>query len=144
MIKITDAITESDILDIYGKVKLDKAGAVIVFVGTVRDETNAKQVVSIEYECYKEMAESQLLKIEDSAKSKWNLSAVWIVHRYGMLSIGDISVVIAVSSPHRNAAYEASRYVIDEIKKYVPIWKHELFTDGTVEFGKSEYPAEAK
>ncbi len=56
MIKITDVITESDILDIYGKVKLDKAGAVVVFVGTVRDETNDKQVVSIEYECYKEMA----------------------------------------------------------------------------------------
>ncbi len=61
-----------------------------------------------------------------------------------MLSIGDISVVIAVSSPHRDAAYKASRYVIDEIKKYVPIWKHELFTDGTVEFGKSEYNMETR
>ncbi len=144
MVKITDIITESDILDFYSKVKRDKAGAVVIFIGTVRDQTNDKQVMSIEYECYKEMAESQLLKIEDSAKSKWNLSAISIVHRYGKLSIGDISVIIAVSSPHRATAYEASKYVMDEIKKYVPIWKRERFADGSVEFGKSEYPVEAK
>lgn len=144
MVKITDIITESDILDLYGKVKRDKAGAVVIFVGTVRDQTNDKQVISIEYECYKEMAEAQLLKIADLAESKWSLSAIRIVHRYGRLSVGDISVIIAVSSHHRDAAYEASKYVIDEIKKYVPIWKRERFADGSVEFGKSEYPAETK
>ncbi len=144
MIKITDIITESDILDLYSKVKQDKAGAVVIFIGTVRDQTNDKQVVSIEYECYKEMAEAQLLKIAGLAESKWSLSAIRIVHRYGKLSIGDISVIIAVSSPHRAAAYEASKYIIAGIKRYVPIWKRELFSDGSVEFGKSEYPAEAK
>lgn len=143
MIKVTkERLTSAAIAAIYDEVKKDAAGAVLIFVGTVRNCTKGKTVLSIEYECYEKMAAAQLQKIAGEAEHRWKLSALKIVHRYGKLEPGEISVIIALSCVHRKEAYEASEFIIDTIKRSVPIWKREKFDDGTVEFGKSEYNME--
>ncbi len=145
MIELTKKkLDSSDIAKIYDEVRTVSAGAVLIFAGTVRDYTDNKKVLSIEYECYEKMASVQLEKIAENARKRWNISMVRVVHRYGKLELGDISVIIAVSAAHRKEAYEASRFIIDTIKQSVPIWKRESFDDGTVAFGKSEYTMEMK
>ncbi len=140
MIKVTkEKLNSAIIAKIYDEVKKDVAGAVLIFVGTVRNRTKGKTVLLIEYECYEKMAAAQLQKIADEAKHRWKLQALRIVHRYGELEPGEISVIIALSCVHRKEAYEASKFIIDTVKQSVPIWKREKFDDGTVEFGKSEY-----
>jgi molybdopterin synthase catalytic subunit len=108
------------------------AGAVALFLGTVRDNDDGAGVESIEYEAYGPMAEKQLALIEEELRRKWPATkGVCIVHRAGKLTIGEVSVAIAVSSPHRADAFEACRYVIEAIKHDVPIWKREKMADGT-------------
>lgn len=143
MIEVTkERLTSASIAEIYDEVKRDTAGAVLIFIGTVRDRTGDKAVLSIVYECYEKMAAAQLQKIADEAEHRWKLSALRIVHRYGKLESGEISVITALSCAHRKEAYEASKFIIDAIKQSVPIWKREKFDDGTVEFGKTEYNME--
>ena len=116
-------------------------GAVLLFVGTVRDRNDGRAVGHLEYESYEAMAERTLELIVAEARARWDVGEVRVAHRIGRLEIGEASVVIAVASPHRDAAYEASRYVIEELKKRVPIWKREGYLDGPSEWLAGTHPA---
>lgn len=121
----------------------DASGALVTFAGTVRDHARGKAVTALEYEAYPPAAEKMLEQIGDEIFEKWGMSTVAIVHRYGLLQIGEISVVIAVSSAHRDAAFEACRYAIERIKVIVPIWKREIYGDGAVWIGsEADYQIE--
>ncbi|MBA2874904.1 molybdenum cofactor biosynthesis protein MoaE [Thermaerobacillus caldiproteolyticus] len=113
------------------KVIRPEAGAITTFIGTVRELTNGKRTLFLQYEAYVTMAEKMLAQIGKEIREKWPEAKVAITHRIGKLDIGDIAVVIAVSTPHRNDAYEANRYAIERIKQIVPIWKKEHWEDGT-------------
>ena len=110
----------------------DSAGGSTVFIGTVRNNTKGKPVVRLEFEAYAPMAISEMRKIAEAAKNKWSAEKISIHHRTGILSIGEIAVVIAVATPHRKAAFEACEYCIDTLKETVPIWKKEIFEDGEI------------
>src|SRR6187549_3699467 len=110
------------------------AGAAVLFVGVTREFTKGRQTASLDYECYPQMAEAKLAELEALAREKWPLVHVSIVHRLGRLGLGDASIAIAVSSPHRQAAFEAGKWLIDTIKEDVPIWKQENWADGTSEW----------
>jgi molybdopterin synthase catalytic subunit len=105
-------------------------GAVLLFLGTVRDHADGRSVDGLRYEAYEEMALGVLETIAREAAERLGTSRVAVVHRVGDLAIGEVSVAIAVSSPHRAEAYDASRYVIEEIKKRLPVWKLEQYADG--------------
>jgi molybdopterin synthase catalytic subunit len=109
-------------------------GAAIVFVGTVRDVNDGRPVSGIEYSAYSSMAGRELDAIAREAAAKFATPDIVVEHRLGALALGDASVVIAVAHPHRGEAYEASRYVIEQLKRRVPIWKREHYTDGTREW----------
>lgn len=106
-------------------------GSDLIFTGRVRNFSRGKNVTHIDYEIYPEMAVKELTKIADEASSADKISRVIIIHRYGRVFPGETSILILVSSPHRDASYSASRYIIDEIKKRVPIWKKEFYDDGS-------------
>lgn len=108
------------------------AGGTVVFVGTVRNQTKGKKVVKLEFEAFEPMAIKEMRKIAESIVEEWNALHVSIHHRVGSLDIKDIAVIIAVSTPHRKAAFEACEYAIDTLKETVPIWKKEIFEDGEV------------
>jgi molybdopterin synthase catalytic subunit len=108
------------------------AGGIDVFIGTVRDHTKGKTVVRLDFEAYDKMAISEMRKIAEQIVERWPAYRVSIHHRVGSLQIGDIAVIIAVSTPHRKAAFEACQYAIDTLKETVPIWKKEIFEDGEV------------
>ncbi|UII29915.1 molybdenum cofactor biosynthesis protein MoaE [Fulvivirga ulvae] len=128
MIKITEYPLNPD--DITSTVFSDEAGAVNVFIGTVRATTKHKRVVRLEFETYLNMAIKEIEKIIETVKQKWPVHHVVIHHRIGALTVGEIAVVIAVSSPHRKEAFAACQYAIDTLKETVPIWKKEVFEDG--------------
>jgi molybdopterin synthase catalytic subunit len=107
-----------------------QSGGTNVFIGTVRNNTRGKAVLRLEFEAYEPMALKEMRKIAEGACNKWTLLAVSVQHRVGVLSIGDIAVVIAVAAAHRDNAFEACRYIIDQLKETVPIWKKEVFEDG--------------
>jgi molybdopterin synthase catalytic subunit len=109
-------------------------GATILFLGTVRDVNDGRPVTGIEYKAYHAMAEAEMAAIVGEASARFQTSAVVVEHRLGELAVTDISVAIAVAHPRRTAAYEASRYVIEELKRRVPIWKLEHYVDGTREW----------
>lgn len=106
------------------------AGAVNVFVGTVRANTQAKKVMRLEYEAYEPMAVSEIQKIVDAAKLQWPVKKIAVSHRVGILTVGEIAVVVAVSTPHRKESFEACQFIIDSLKQTVPIWKKEIFEGG--------------
>jgi molybdopterin synthase catalytic subunit len=107
-------------------------GGINVFIGTVRNETKGNRVVQLEFEAYEKMALSEMKKIADEALNRWPIQKILIHHRTGVLQIGDIPVVIVVSSAHRDAAFEACRYAIDTLKQTVPIWKKEVLETGEI------------
>ena len=107
-----------------------QAGAVIIFCGDVRNHNQKKDVSFLEYEAHEKMAFKQITKIIEQAQQKWELHKVEVIHRLGKLAVKDCSIAIAVTTSHRNDAYEASRYIIDTIKRSVPIWKKEHFVNG--------------
>ena len=119
---------------ILAPVASNDAGAVVLFLGTTREFTKGRQTASLDYECYPQMAEAKLAELEAMAREKWPLIHVSIVHRLGHLGLGEASIAIAVSSPHRQAAFEAGKWLIDTIKEDVPIWKQENWADGTSEW----------
>jgi len=133
MIELTEQTI--DTAAVTRSVEDPSAGAVVLFLGTVREvtETEGGQRVteSIEYECYAEMAEKKLTQLEVEARRQWPLIGCTIVHRLGTLPVGETSVAIAVSSAHRRTAFEAGQWLIDRIKEVVPIWKKENQADGT-------------
>ncbi len=106
-------------------------GAVATFVGTVRGDTDGRQVLYLEYESYPEMAEQVLAQVADEVRARWtDVQQVAIVHRVGRLQVGEVAVVIALSAAHRRQTFDALRYAIDRIKEIVPIWKKEVWADG--------------
>ena len=109
-----------------------QSGGIDVFIGTVRDATKGKPVVRLEFEAYVPMALSEMRKLAEQATAKWPLHKVLLHHRTGVLPVGDVPVVIAVSAAHRAAAFDACRFLIDTLKQTVPIWKKEIFEDGQV------------
>lgn len=128
MIKIVNkAINLQKVID---EAREDEYGAVSVFIGTVRNKNEGKRVRGIIYECYKEMAEKHLNEIADEIKRKWKEARVSIVHRVGKLKVGEISVVIAIGTPHRADSFSACRYAIERLKEYLPVWKQEIYESG--------------
>ena len=107
-------------------------GALCLFAGVVRDHNAGRAVLHLEYEAYEEMALPLMEQIAEEALRRWPIGDVRIVHRLGRMEIGDVSVAIAVASPHRKEAFEACRFAIDTLKSRVPIWKKEFFADGAV------------
>jgi molybdopterin synthase catalytic subunit len=109
-------------------------GAVLIFLGVVRNQNEGREVGHLEYEAYEPMVRSVLEEILDEASRRWEIGEISVVHRVGKLQIGEASVAIVVAAPHRGDAYSASRYVIDELKKRAPIWKREGYQDGDREW----------
>jgi molybdopterin synthase catalytic subunit len=116
------------------RVRRDDCGAVVTFLGTVRDLTEGRVTVALDYEAYPGMAEKKMAEIEQETRSRWPVGDMMMVHRLGHLDVGEISVAVAVSCPHRAQAFEACRYAIDRLKELVPIWKKENWADGSTEW----------
>lgn len=128
MIKITEK--PIDVQKVIDTASSLGAGAVNVFIGTVRNTANGKNVVWLEYEAYESMAVAEIRKIIDEASHRWPLLGWAVSHRIGTLKPNEISVVVAVSSPHRKESFEACQFIIDTLKAKAPIWKKEVFEDG--------------
>jgi molybdopterin synthase catalytic subunit len=124
--------TPLSIFDAEAFVESPDAGGSVVFIGTVRNKTQAKPVMRLEFEAYEPMAISEMRKIAEQALAQFAVTKIAIHHRVGVLEIGEIAVVISVSAPHRGAAFDACEYCIDTLKLTVPIWKKEVFEDGEV------------
>ena len=133
MIRITDKLIDPE--SVTNTVRSDSNGAVITFLGTTRDTTAGRTVKYLEYEAYRPMADQTLEQIVVEIKGKWSILDVAVAHRLGRLEIGDISLVVAVSAPHRGDAFLACQYSVDRIKQIVPIWKKEMFEDGEIWVG---------
>src|SRR5215510_2659692 len=116
------------------QVRRRDCGAVVTFLGTVRDLTGEKVTVALDYEAYPGMAEKKLAEIEADTRGRWPVGEIALVHRLGHLEIGEVSVAVAVSCPHRGQAFEACRHAIDRLKELVPIWKKENWSDGRTEW----------
>ena len=135
-----------DVAALLERVSRPANGAAVVFVGTVREVNDGRDVTGIEYTAYRSMAERELAAIADEAAALAGTNDVAVEHRLGELEVGDCSVAIAVAHPHRGRAFDATRYVVEELKKRVPIWKREHYIDGTREWvsaGHSEQTAHA-
>lgn len=128
MIKITEKPV--DVQKVIETASSLGAGAVNVFVGTVRNTSHAKNVLWLEYESYEAMAVAEIKKIIEAASQRWGLLGWAVSHRIGTLKPGEVSVAIAVSTAHRKDSFEACQYIIDNLKTKVPIWKKEVFEDG--------------
>ena len=126
-----------DVIDYHAlteAVRRPGCGAVVTFLGTVRDLTGERVTVALDYEAYPGMAEKKLAEIEQEARARWPVGEMVLVHRLGRLEVGEVSVAVAVSCPHRDQAFEACRHAIDRLKELVPIWKKENWADGATEW----------
>ena len=133
MVRVTeDTLNLQELVELVGD---PEAGAIATFIGTARNQNEGRKVISLEYEAYPEMAEKELARLEQEAQEQWDLRGLAIVHRIGPVQIGEASVMIAVSAAHRQDAFAACRFAIEEIKKRVPIWKKEVFEGGEVWIG---------
>ena len=128
LIEITDK--PIDVPKIIAAAERDDCGGLSVFLGTVRNHSHGKEVERLEYEAYPAMAGKMIQRIIDEISESWDIRAAAVSHRTGILSIGEVAVVIAIASPHRKAAFEACQYTIDRLKEIVPIWKKEVAVDG--------------
>lgn len=124
--------------DVFQKVIRREAGAVTTFVGTVRELTNGRRTLYLQYEAYESMALKKMEQIIREIKERWPVVEVAMSHRLGRLEISDIAIAIAVSSPHRPEAYEANRYALEQVKQIVPIWKKEHWEDGEEWIGNEQ------
>ena len=132
MIKITaEPIDYAAVTDL---VRSPLAGAVCTFLGTVREFTGDRRTVALAYESYPEMALKKMAELEEEARRRWPVIELALVHRVGNLELGEVSVAVAVSCPHRHESFEACRWLIDTLKQVVPIWKKEIWVDGNEEW----------
>ena len=129
MIKITDQPLDPE--SITNEVRKDTNGAVVTFLGATRIFSEGKRVVKLEYEAYEEMALKKLEEIRQEMRAEFGIDDIAIAHRIGPVDIGQISLVVAVASPHRKEAFFACHKVVDRVKEIVPIWKKEVFEDGS-------------
>lgn len=132
MFKIVDTPIRHD--DLISKVEDNKAGAIVFFDGRVRNHNEGHEVSSLEYQSYEAMAEKEGLKIIKEAQHIFEFHHAYCVHRVGHLQVGDVAVWVAVSSSHREVAFEACKFIIDEVKARVPIWKKEHYVNKTPEW----------
>jgi molybdopterin synthase catalytic subunit len=132
MIRIILQKEPIDVTAFLNDVGTDEDGAVVSFIGRARCWSNNREVRYLEYEAYEGMAEKELHRIARDAMERWQLTDVVIVHRFGRVEIGASSILISVSSAHRDEAFQSARYIIDTIKKTVPIWKKEFYSDGSM------------
>lgn len=123
-------------------IKAGDDGAVCAFDGIVRDNTRGHQTLHLDYEAYEEMALSQMQSLAADAIQRFGVRDVTLIHRLGRLRVGETSVLIVVASAHRGVAFDACRYVIDTLKKTVPIWKKEQFVDGALWADGEPFPEE--
>ncbi len=123
------------------EVRRANCGAVVTFLGTVRDLTGDRTTVALDYDAYPEMATKKMAEIEADTRARWPVGEIVLVHRLGHLEVGDLSVAVAVSCPHRHQAFDACRHAIDRLKDLVPIWKKENWADGTAEWVHPSTPA---
>ncbi len=119
--------------EVLSAVEDHAAGGTTIFVGTVREEDQGKQVTLLSYSAHPS-AEEELRRVAEKVAADFPVTALAAVHRVGDLQLGDIAVIVAVACPHRGEAFEASRKLIDDLKHQVPIWKHQVFTDGAAEW----------
>ena len=133
MIEITDQPISPEL--IINRVKTDNSGCVVTYVGLIRDNSRGKAVLSVEYEDADKTAESGLRQIADEANRKWQLNNVAIYHRVGKLKVGDINLVVAIASAHRQEGLAACQYIIDRFKEKLPTRKRETYTDGIIYSG---------
>ncbi|HTK74914.1 MAG TPA: molybdenum cofactor biosynthesis protein MoaE [Gemmataceae bacterium] len=132
MIRLThDAIDHAALTE---SVRRPHCGAVVTFLGTVRDLTGEQVTVALDYEAYPGMAEKKLAEIEGDTRARWPVGELAIVHRLGRLDVGEVSVAVAVSCPHRGEAFAACKHAIDRLKELVPIWKREHGPAGSTEW----------
>ena len=132
MIQLTT--TAIDTAALVDSAEHPNAGAVVLFLGTTRELTNGRQTVALDYEAYRKMAERRLAELESEARRRWPVIECMIVHRLGHVPVTEGSVAIVVSTPHRADAFAAAQWLIDTIKRDVPIWKQEHWADGTSEW----------
>lgn len=116
------------------QVRRPDCGAVVTFLGTVRDLTGDRVTLALDYDAYPAMAEAKMAEIEADTRARWPVGEMVLVHRLGHLEVGAVSVAVAVSCPHRGQAFEACCHAIDRLKELVPIWKKENWADGTGEW----------
>ena len=131
-VSLTDNVIDTEA--ILASVASPRAGAVLLFVGTTREVTGDRVTESLDYSGYREMAVEEMQRLADRAAARWPLSRVAMEHRLGHVAIGEASVAIALSAPHRKEAFEAGEWLIDQLKESVPIWKRENWADGTCEW----------
>ena len=136
MFKITS--DEIELGDVIRAVEAGDAGAIVHFLGVVRNNTEGREVSYLEYEAYPPMAEKKMAEIAQEIHEKWGLDRVAMIHRVGRLEIGEVSVAVAVASPHRKEAFEACHYAMNRLKQIVPIWKREVWADGAEEWVKPD------
>jgi molybdopterin synthase catalytic subunit len=132
MIQLTDHPIDTAAL--LERTRHPEAGAVVLFLGTTRELTDGRQTVALDYEAYREMAERQLAELEAEARRRWTVIECMIVHRLGRVPPAEASVAIAVSTPHRSDAFAAGQWLIDSLKRDVPIWKREQWADGSTDW----------
>ena len=132
MIQLTD--TTIDTTALVDRARHPEAGAVVLFLGTTRELTAGRQTVALDYEAYREMAEQKLAELEAEARRRWPLIECVLVHRLGRVPPAEASVAIVVATPHRRDAFAAGEWLIDTLKRDVPIWKREQWADGTTEW----------
>jgi len=134
---VREPIDPAQVLSLIGA---DQDGATLLFLGVVRDHNDGRSVGGVRYESYEEMAAQVLSDIVEEAAGAADTDRIAALHRIGELAVGEVSVAIAVSTPHRAEAYEASRYIIEEIKKRLPVWKKERYSDGAEEWVEGRAP----
>ena len=132
MVELTDS--PIDYGSVVESVRSRMAGAVVLFMGTVREFTGDIQTASLEYDAYPQMAVASMNSLEATARERWPLQEVTMIHRTGHLELGDIAVAVAVSAGHRREAFEAGQWLIDTLKEDVPIWKKENYRSGKQEW----------
>ena len=142
MMRATIVRESIDTRGVLARIKQPEDGAAIVFEGVVRNNTRGRQTLYLDYEAYEPMALQQMEQLAGQALEQYKVRDVAIVHRLGRLEIGEASVLIVVASAHRGAAYDASRWLIDTLKRTVPIWKKEYFVDGAVWADGEPFPEE--
>ena len=126
------------------EVHSNENGAIVLFLGVTRNQTDDREVLYLEYEAYRPMADNKIHEVIDQTKHRFPISKISIGHRLGRLEIGDISLIVAVSAPHRQSAFEASQIIVDKIKQIVPIWKREFFVGGDIWIGYPEDVAQSR
>jgi molybdopterin synthase catalytic subunit len=129
-VEIVDGVIP--VAEIVAGIKAGADGAVCVFDGIVRDNTRGRKTLYLDYEAYREMALEQMRTLANEAGTRFGVRDVALIHRLGRLVVGETSVLVVVASAHRGAAFDACRWMIDTLKKTVPIWKKETFVDGVV------------